>query len=332
MKAMVLERFGGPEVFTLADLPEPEPGPGEVLVEVRASSVNPVDYKIRDGRAGFLVERLPAVLHPDCAGVVAAVGEGVRNLGPGERVYAFANGLGGKPGALAERMTVDARMVAPMPSGLDFEEAAALPLVSVTAWFALVHAASVKAGDTVLVMGGTGGVGHVAVQLAKARGATVAAACGSEDKMRIAADLGADIVFNYRDTDPADLAGLAPGGQGFDIVFNTPGEPAIDAAVAACRFEGTILDILGEFPTRPGFQMKWLSFKSIFAGRHIVTGADPARNGEIMRAFTDLVEDGSVRPLVDERRFGFRDVGAAHHYAEHGSPTGKVVLRQDLAG
>lgn len=326
MRAMIIRGYGGPEVFEQVDLPRPEPGAGEVLIRVRASSVNPVDYKIRNGRGAFLIPELPAILHGDCAGTVEAVGEGVSNFTPGDAVYSFSTGMAGKPGALAEYMVAPAHMIAKKPANLSFEEAAALPLVAVTCWHCLVDQADISPGHSLLVQGGTGGVGHVAVQLAKARGARVFATCGSPEKARLAESLGAEKAFDYRSETPEAMAEAAPGGQGYDFVFNTPGTPSINQSVIAARIEGTILDILGNFPTERGFQMKWLTFRSVFAARHILTGKDGAHIAHILREITRLAEEGKMRPLIDQRQFAFPQAGEAHQVAEHGSPTGKVVL------
>ena len=330
MKAVVINRFGGTDVFEVSEQPRPKAEAGQVVIQVAASSVNPVDYKIRDGRASFLAPSFPAILHPDAAGTITEVGPEVSAFAPGDRVMSFASGLVGKPGALAEYMAADARMIAKIPGELEFEVAAALPLVSVTSWYNIVEVARPAPGVSILVMGGTGGVGHVAIQLAKWKGAFVAAACGSADKCDEAAALGADAVIDYRSTKSEDYAKLAPGGKGFDAVFNTPGVPSVNQAVAAAKFGGTVLDILGEFPTEGGFQIKWLSFKSTFAGHEIVFGTDPSRVGAILREISALVAAGQLRPLIDPKRFGFTEVGAAHEYAEHGSPMGKVVLVQNL--
>jgi len=326
MRAVVIHEFGGPEVLAAAELPAPEPGPGQVLIEVHATSVNPVDYKIRDGRAAALAGRLPAVLHPDCAGRIVRVGADVDGFRPGEAVYAFAAGIAGKPGALADLMVADARIVAPKPATLTMAEAAALPLVSVTAWYCLVDKAKVGPDHTVFVEGGTGGVGHVAVQLAKARGARVFAACGSDEKCRIAENLGAERAFNYRTLSAEEMVAESPGGRGYDVVFNTPGAASIDHAVAVAAFGGIILDILGDFPTRPGFQMKWLSFVSVFAGRSILMDVDQEGVGAILREIAKLVDAGDVRPLIDPRHFTFGTAADAHRTAEHGDPMGKIVL------
>ena len=332
MRAMVINHFGDSGVFELAEIEQPAPRPGEILIKVAASSVNPVDYKIRDGRGAFLCPSFPAILHPDCAGTVEQVGEDVTDFEIGDRVYTFASGIAGKPGALAEYMAADARMVAKMPSNLSFKQASALPLVSVTSWYAMVDMARVQKGQTVLIVGGTGGVGHISLQLAKALGATVAVTVGSDLKAQIAKKLGAEIIINHREVSPDDWGIAAPGGQGYEIIFNTPGASTIDAAVGAANFGGTIIDILGDFPTKSGFQGKWLTFKSLFAGHEIVVGTNPSYIGKILAEITTLVEGGQITPLIDQNHFTFSQVGAAHDYAETKSPLGKVALLQDLRG
>ena len=330
MKAMVINNFGGPEVFEEANLPTPYAGDGEVVIKIKASSVNPVDYKIRAGRIPFLAPSHPTILHSDAAGTITEVGAGVVGFSVGDSVMSFATGLAGKPGALAQYMAADARMIAKMPGNVSFEEAAALPLVGVTSWYDIIEEGDAGPNKSILIMGGTGGVGHVALQLAKWKGAFVAAAVGSDEKALIARGLGADAVINYKTASNEDYASLAPGGLGFDVVFNTPGAPSVNQAVHAAKFGGTIIDILGEFPTEGSFQMKWLSFKSTFAGHEIVFGSNPSRVGEILNELSKLVEAGVIKPLVDAKRFTFTDVGAAHTHAEMGSPTGKVVLTQNL--
>ena len=326
MEAVVIEEFGGPEVFKISKLPDPIAGPGQVLIRVQASSVNPVDYKIRDGRVGFLVPALPAILHPDCAGRIEAVGDGVDEFSVGDEVFAFASGFAGKPGALADLMTADARMVAKKPSTLSFAEAAALPLVTVTAWYVLVDKARITEGTSVFIEGGTGGVGHIAIQLAKHLGAQVFASCGTDEKCRIAESLGAKKAFNYNTNSPEDMIAASPDGRGYDVVFNTPGGASIDRAVSIAAFGGVLYDILGDFPVRPGFQMKWLSFTSVFAGRSILQDVDQVGVGEILTEAAHLVDTGKLKPLLDPKRFSFNQVGEAHDYAENQSPIGKVVL------
>jgi NADPH2:quinone reductase len=189
MRAQVLTRHGGPEGFELREVPKPVPIAGTVLVRIAATSVNPVDLKIREGLP--IAPELPAILGADLAGTVEAVGDGVDAFAPGDEVYGCAGGVKGLGGTLAEYIVADARLLARKPARLSMREAAALPLVAITAWQALDRAA-LASGEQILVHGGVGGVGHLAVQLAKARGARVATTVSSGDAARVARELGAD--------------------------------------------------------------------------------------------------------------------------------------------
>ncbi|MEL7452106.1 MAG: zinc-binding dehydrogenase [Pseudomonadota bacterium] len=327
---MVIREFGASSVFELTDMPVPDIAPHEVLIEVKASSVNPVDWKVRLGFAPPLCPTFPAVLHEDCAGVIAKVGADVDGLEVGDNVYSFATGLAGKQGALAEYMAADARMVAKMPSNLSFAEAATLPLVGVTAWMALIDRSPITPDSNLLIQGGTGGVGFFAVQLARAKlGENIFATSGTSDKIQLAQTLGAKKAFNYKTDSVSDMVAEATAGDGFDTIFNTVGEPAINNSVLVARFGGTIIDINGAFPTDGPFQVNCLSFLSLFAGYPITHGFDQQRVGDILREMTDLVESGAIKPLVDPEQFGFTEVGAAHDFLQNGSPTGKVSLVPD---
>lgn len=331
MRAMVINKFGNSGVFELVEMERPQPKPHEVLIKVEASSVNPVDYKIRDGRAAFLCPEFPAILHPDCAGTIVEIGDDATNFEIGDRVYAFASGIAGKLGALAEYMVADARMITKIPNNLSFIEAAALPLVSVTSWYAMIDVAQVHKDQSVLIIGGTGGVGHIALQLAKIRGTVVAVTVSNSKKAELAKKLGADIIINYNEIPLSQWMETAPDKAGYDVVFNTPGAPSINGAVAAAKIGGTIVDILGDFPTKPGFQGKWLTFKSLFAGHEIVAGTNPSYVGTILTEIAKLIDGGKLEPVIDQKHFKFSEVGIAHDYAEAESPTGKVVLVQDLS-
>jgi NADPH2:quinone reductase len=196
MRALLLESYNAP--FTLAEVPRPEPDNGEVLVRIKASGVNPLDTKIRAGRAAHAQVKLPAVLGIDLAGVVEEVGAGVTEFKPGDEVFGMAGGVGALQGTLADYASVDAELLALKPSNLSMREAAALPLAVITAWEGLVDRARVHAGQKVLVHAGTGGVGHVAVQIARSFGASVFATV-SADKQAIAEQFGA-IAINYQTT------------------------------------------------------------------------------------------------------------------------------------
>ncbi|MEO0347584.1 MAG: zinc-binding dehydrogenase, partial [Pseudomonadota bacterium] len=223
MRAMVLNEYGDNASFQLTDISQPEAGPGQVLVRVAASSVNTVDTMIRQlGQENLpLSPDLPAVLGMDFAGTVEATGEGVTGFAPGDEVFGCAGGLAHLQGALADFMVADARLIAHKPKRLSMREAAALPLVGITAYEGLQRA-QVKAGQKVLVHGGVGGVGHVAVQLAKQLGADVYTTVSTDDQFAIVAGYGATGI-NYLTESVADYVAKHTDGAGFDVVFDSVG-------------------------------------------------------------------------------------------------------------
>lgn len=329
MNAWVIDDFGGPDVFERREVPAPEVQPGHVLVRVAATSVNPIDYKIRSGAAAaFAPEGRPAVLHGDVAGTVAAVGEGAgERFSEGDAVYACAGGFRGAPhGALADVMLADADLVAPAPPALSVAEAAALPLVTLTAWEALVDKAAVGEGDRVLVHGATGGVGHVALQLAKARGAEVTVTASSAEKLQRGSDLGADHGVNYEEEAVASYKARLTDGQGFDVVFDTVGGDNIERCVEAAALNGAVASIAAreEHDLLPVYT-KGLTLHTVLMLIPMMHGVGRARHGEILREAARLAGDGALRPLLDERRFTFDDIGAAHARAASGEHLGKVV-------
>ena len=236
MKAMIIRRHGEPSVFRAAEIPVPGIGPSQVLVRVAATSVNPVDWKIRK-LGPPLSPDLPAVLHGDVAGVVEAVGTDVDGLSVGGEVYGCAGGVKGSGGALAEFMACEADLLAPKPTNLSMVEAAALPLVCLTAWEGLVDGANVGRGQTVLVHAGAGGVGHVAIQIAVARQANVYATVSGPEKAAVVGDHGA-IPINYRKQSVEAYVDVHTGGAGFDIVYDTVGGDNLPKSWAAGQTQG----------------------------------------------------------------------------------------------
>lgn len=329
MRAYVINRFGGPEVFEPAELPRPEPGRGQVLIRVAASSVNPVDCKIRRGDVPVGPD-FPAVLHADVAGVVEAVGPDVTAFRPGAEVYGCAGGLQGRPGALAEYMLADAELLAPKPAGLSLEDAAVVPLVAITAWEAIIEKGRVQADENVLVHGGTGGVGHMAVQLARWRGARVAATASEAAKREQARQLGADCVIDYRQETVGQYVERCTGGRGFDLVFDTVGQPALDQSIEAAALKGRVVTIAGRstLDIKPAFQ-KSLSLHTVFMLINMLHDYDKAAHGNILREVGGLIDSGRVRPLIHTQRFGFSEVAQAHALLESGRAMGKISLVAD---
>ncbi|MGN6209922.1 zinc-dependent alcohol dehydrogenase family protein [Asticcacaulis sp.] len=309
--------------FTLADLPIPEPKAGEVRVRIRASGVNPLDTKIRAGVAAHARQPLPAVLGMDLAGVVEAVGDGVTAFKPGDEVYGMATGIGGLQGSQAEYAAVDADFLALKPAALDFRQAAALPLVVITAWEGLVDHARLQPGQTVLVLGGAGGVGHVTVQIAKAMGAKVFATASQKD-FDYLASIGATPID--RDMPVADLVAQYTGGEGFDIVYDTVGGPAIDMAFEAVKVRGHVTSALGrETHNLAPLSLRAATYSAVFTLLPLLTGKGRKHHGDILRDIARLADAGQIVPRLDPRRFGLADVTAAHA-AVTGKPAGKVII------
>jgi NADPH:quinone reductase-like Zn-dependent oxidoreductase len=231
MNAYVVEHPEG--AFTQVDLPRPHLSAGQVVVRVHASGVNPLDTKIRAGKAAHAKQPLPAVLGLDMAGVVEEAGPGVTAFRPGDEVYGMVGGVGGLPGTLAEMVAVNADLIALKPKSLSMREAAALPLITITAWEGVVDRAKVRGGQKVLIHAGAGGVGHIAVQLAKAFGAHVFATV-SVDKQRVAEQFGATPI-DYRTLSAEQYVAIHTAGEGFDIVYDTVGGATIDASFVAVK-------------------------------------------------------------------------------------------------
>lgn len=327
MTAMTLRQFGGTEHFVLRQIPRPAPAAGQVLVRVKASSVNPVDTKIRSGMLAAIAPADPCVLGCDMAGIVFACGAGVTAFSPGDEVYGCPGGVKGSQGALAEYMVCDPRLLAPKPPGLTFAEAAALPLVSITAWDGLLDRAKVRAGQRVLVHGGAGGVGHIALQLCAAQGAEVWATVSSEEKAALARGLGAAGTINYREQSVEDYVQQVTGGAGFDVVFDSVGGDNVARCFQAAAVSGTVVSI----STRTTADLsplhaKGLSLHVVFMLLPLLHNKGRERHGEILRELNELVAAGKVRPLLDAQRFTFAEVAAAHERLASGAATGKIVL------
>ncbi len=322
MKAAVLENFGAP--FRVTAVARPEPDDGQVLVRIAASAVNPLDVKIHAGEAAHARQPLPAILGIDLAGVVEAVGPGVTGFRRGDEVYGMAGGVGGLQGSLAGFAAVDARLLAPKPTTLSMREAAALPLAFVTAWEGLVDRAAIKPGQTVLVQGGAGGVGHIAIQIARAFGARVFAT-GSERDGAFIERLGAVLID--RDAPVDAYVAEHTAGAGFDIVYDTVGGPVLDASFKAVRRFGHVVSALGwgTHALAP-LSFRAATYSGVFTLLPMLTGEGRAHHGEIMREATRLSEMGKVAPKVDPRRFTLDTACEAYRAIKARDADGKLVV------
>ena len=322
MQAAVLEIFGAP--FRITEVARPAPLSGQVLVRIAASAVNPLDLKIRAGEAAHARHPLPAILGIDMAGTVEAAGPGVTGFRRGDEVYGMTGGVGGVQGSLAGYAAVDARLLAIKPATLSMREAAALPLAFITAWEGLVDRAAVKPGQTVLVQGGAGGVGHIAIQIALASGARVHAT-GSERDRAFIERLGATWIS--RNTAVDVYVAEWTDGSGFDIVYDTVGGPVLDASFNAVSRFGHVVSALGwgTHALAP-LSFRAATYAGVFTLLPLLTGEGRAHHGEILREATRLAEAGRLAPKVDPRRFELDTLGDAYAAVEARTTDGKLVV------
>jgi NADPH:quinone reductase-like Zn-dependent oxidoreductase len=323
MKAVIVDTPMG--AFRHIDTPKPSPVPNEVLVKIQASAVNPLDTKIRAGAAGHARHPFPAILGIDMAGVVEAVGAAVQGLRPGDEVYGMTGGVGGVQGSLAEYAAVDADLLAQKPHAISMREAAALPLIVITAWEGLVDRARVSAGQTVLIHGGAGGVGHVAVQIAKAFGAHVFATGSAADADYIRS-LGATPI-DYKTTTVAEYVAEHTGGEGFDLVYDTVGGPILDASFAAVKRFGHVVSCLGwgTHALAP-LSFKAATYSGVFTLLPLLSGTGRARHGQILAEAARLIDQGKLSPRLDPRTFTLNEVDEAHAIVAEGRGKGKIVV------
>lgn len=323
MQAAVLENYGAP--FRLASIARPVPQAGQVLVRVMASGVNPLDLKIRDGAAAHARHPLPAILGIDLAGVVVAAGAGVAAFQVGDEVYGMTGGVAGVPGSLAEYAAVDASLLALKPAHFSMREAASLPLVFITAWEGLVDRARVNASHSVLVQGGAGGVGSMAIQIARAFNARVYAT-DAATRADVVRQLGATPI-DYAQVPVDDYVAAHTAGRGFDVVFDTAGGASLDASFQAVARFGHVVSSLGwgTHALAP-LSFRAATYSGVFTLLPLLTGEGKTHHGEILREATRLAEAGMIKPVVDARPFDLETVGDAYTLIEQRQARGKVVI------
>jgi NADPH2:quinone reductase len=323
MQALVLDRYNGP--LTLTELTKPQAGTGQVLVRIVAAGLNPLDIKIRAGSAAHAKHPLPLVLGIDMAGVVEAVGEGVTAFKAEDEVYGMTGGVGGIQGSLAQYAAVDAALLAHKPANLTMREAAAMPLAFITAYSGIVDRAQLQAGQTVLVQGGAGGVGHMAVQLARAKGATVYATASARN-LDTVASMGATPIDYGRQTVEAYVE-QHTGGEGFDLVVDTVGCATLDASFAAVKHFGHVVSALGwgTHALAP-LSFREASYSGVFTLYPLLSGKHRAHHGEMLREATRLAEAGLLKPILDATHYSLDTTEAAYAAMQAGTSSGKVVV------
>jgi NADPH2:quinone reductase len=323
MRAVTVREIGGPEVLKLEELPVPVPGKHQLLVAVQATSVNPVDTKIRR-RIG--PRALPVVLGFDTSGVVEACGPDVTGWNAGDEIFGFPNLFG--PGANAEYALLDARAVARKPATVDHPTAAALPLVSLTAWEALHERARIQPGQTVLIQAGAGGVGHIAIQLAHLHGCRVLTTAGRPESIAFCRDVvRADEVIDYKRVEFDARVRELTGGRGADVVFDTIGGETFQRSIKSVAPGGHLVTIL---PSNPGELAGELLYRSItvhyeFMGMRVAYDVEPARQGAILTAIARLVDRGLLRVHVG-KRLPLAEVAEAHRLIDTERTIGKIAI------
>lgn len=332
MKAVVMRKLGDPGVLRVEEVPTPEPGANELLIRVAAASVNPLDTKIRRKHL-FYPGAFPAVLGCDGAGTVVATGSGVTRFRKGEAVYFFNRGLGKEPGSYAEYTTVHEEYAAAKPMSLSMAEAAAVPLVLITAWEALRDRVAVKSGETILIHAGAGGVGHLAIQLARNVGARVATTARGAEKAAFVRALGAEQVIDYSREDFAKSARAWTGGVGPDVILDTVGGQTFLQSLEAVREYGRVGTL---FSTAMDLsQVASARRRNLVIGYQQATGPMLLGNHEQRRRQRKLLEEAAALfdtgrlKVTASRIFPLDEAASAHTLVEDGHVTGKVVLKME---
>lgn len=326
MKAMRIKSYGPDAAFEASEVATPDVKPGHVRVKIAASSVNTVDTMIRSmGKDLPLSPDVPAILGMDFAGTIDAVGEGVESYSVGDEVYGCAGGLADLPGTLAEYIVADARLLARKPTNLSMREAAALPLVAITAYEGLTRA-GIAPGQRVLVHGGSGGVGHVAVQLARHFRADVYSTGGGDRQTALIERLGATAI-NYKTESVKEYVEKHTGGAGFDLVFDSVGGANMVNSFEAAALNGQIASTVAMCELDLSIaHFKGLSLHVVFMLIPMLHNHDRAAHARILRSLAEVVEAGGLTPVLDESRFSLEQAGQAYARLTSGKGMGKVVI------
>jgi len=339
MRAVIMKETGEPNVLSIGDCEKPTCGRGEVLIRVIAASVNPIDTKLRSH--GLFCGKPPAILGCDGAGIVEAIGADISRFDPGDAVYHCYGGLGQltenqtAAGNYAEYIVVPEAYVAQKPDCLDFIDASAAPLVLITAWESLFDRARLQTNQKVYISGGAGGVGHMAIQLAKLAGCSVATSVSTNEKADIVRELGADLVIHYQQQDVTKALLAWTNDTGVDVAFDTVGGSAFNPLVSATRVYGDIVTIL-QVPDDADWQS--IRLRNIRISQELMLtpmllGLHEAaeHHGDILEQCAQLFDERKLSVLVSDT-LPLEQAAVAHRRIETGSMTGKLVLEIQSAG
>jgi putative PIG3 family NAD(P)H quinone oxidoreductase len=323
VRAIVPSTPGGPEVLAYVEVPDPVPGPGEVLLEVAATAVNRADLLQRQG---FYPSPPGAsdILGLECSGIVASLGDGVEGVAIGDEVCALLAG-----GGYATRVVVPAGQLMPIPEGVDLTTAAALPEVAATVWSNVMMVAGLRANDTFLVHGGAGGIGTIAIQLAAAVGARVLTTAGTAEKLALCRELGAEVAIDYREQDFVEVVGEVTDGRGVDVILDNMGAAYLARNVAALATEGRLVVIGLQGGVTAEIDLNALMRKRAAviatALRSRPVGEKTTICAAVVEHVWPLLADGTIRPVVGHT-LALEDAAQAHRLMESGEGTGKILL------
>ena len=328
MRAVLMNEPGNPEVLTAGEAEKPTCGADEILVQIMAAGINPIDTKLR-ARGLYFPDALPAILGCDGAGIVEEVGKEVTRFEPGDAVYYCYGGLGQKAGNYAEYISVPEACAAMKPDCLDFIDAAAAPLVLITAWESLFDRARMSSGQKIFIHAGAGGVGHVAIQLAKLAGCTVATTVSSDEKADLVKELGADRILNYQKEDVTKALLAWTGSAGVDIAFDTVGGDAFNQLVPATRVYGDIVSILQvpEDADWKNIRLRNIRISQELMLTPMVLGISEAaeHQGDILEQCAQLFDQKQLSIFVSDT-LPLEQAAEAHRRVEGGGMSGKLVL------
>ena len=329
MRAVLMTDVGPADVLKLTEVDEPQiNSPTQIKVQLKAAGVNPVDTKLRK-RGLFYPDALPAILGCDGAGVVVETGDDVTRFMKGDDVWFCHGGLGAAAGNYAEYTVIDEKEVEMKPARMSYEEAAALPLVSITAWEALFDRAGLKARQSVLIHAGAGGVGHVAIQLAKSAGARICTTVSTKEKASFVKRLGADRIIYYQDSDFVEEVMHWTNGEGVDVVLDTIGGEIFQRSMLAASVYGHVNTLLD-----PGTGVDWMEARNRNLGISFTLMLTPMlmglsearrRQGKILHRCAKLITDFKLKPVVTDV-LPLKDAAIAHQMIEQGHAQGKIVL------
>lgn len=336
MKAVLADEYGGPEVLQIEDVPAPGVGPNGVLIRIHASSVNPIDWKLRKGLLEPIWKlRFPVIWGCDCSGIVTEVGSAVTLFKPGDEVYGFKHGKVAETyrGTYCEYAVLRENTVAKKPRNLSHEQAAAVPLAAVTAWQALSNLGKLKPTSRVLIHAGAGGVGSFAIQIAKAFGALVAATASTRNQ-KLLQELGADQAIDYTKERIEDKI------SGYDIVLDGVGKSVWKSSFRVLRFGGRLVALTAPIPGEPSSRLRFFTsaafgvssgkLRGLMTGKRLLITSVKPRGGDLEK-ITGLIEAGKIKPVI-ENVFPLEQIAEAHRMSESGHARGKIVITNAASG